>query len=159
IRVPFQVLVQMSDTPAKPKWYAITLDRVLIALLLVEGLLFLSDQYDWFAFNRRKGWTVLIAVAVASGVLLLTGLWTAVSWGIARWTRGKPFQFGLRSGLLLVLVFGLVCGWLGAAIQQAQQQADICAAVVKAGGYCDLQNPDIDDVPDRLLSVLRVDFF
>ncbi len=45
----------MNDASNIPKWYAVTLDRVLVGLLLVEGLLFLSDQYDWFACTDHVG--------------------------------------------------------------------------------------------------------
>src|SRR5262245_50295313 len=93
---------EMTDLPDTQKWYAITLERVLMALLLLEALLFLSDQYDWFAFNQRKGWTVLIAVAVVGSVLLLTALWAIVSWVASRWIKRKPFQFGLRPAMLMV---------------------------------------------------------
>ncbi len=149
----------MSDTTAATKRFAITLDRVLVGLLLVEGLLFLSDQYDWFAINRRKGWTVLIAVAVVGGVLLLTALWAMASWVVARWTRGRPFQFGLRSGLLLVLVAGLVCGWLGSAIEQARWLAEIRKGILKAKGGNVGKSSRTDAIPNWLTRLLGSDFF
>lgn len=150
----------MSGTQARRAWYAITLDRVLVVLLVVVGLLFLSDRYDWFAFNRRKGWTVLIAVAVVAGVLSLTGLWTMLNWVMSRWIKVTPFQFGLRSGLVLVAVVGLVCGWLGGAIQQARQQEEICAAIKKAKGHVRYETlGKAIDVPEWLVDVMGNEFF
>ncbi len=42
----------MSGTQARRAWYAITLDRVLVALLVVVGLLFLSDSVSQDAVLR-----------------------------------------------------------------------------------------------------------
>lgn len=150
----------MSDTKTATKRFAITLDRVLVGLLLVEGLLFLSDQYDWFAFNQRKGWTVLIAVVVVGGVLLLMSLWAAISWMVSRWIKIRPFQFGLRSGLLLVAVVGSACGWLGAALRQARQQAEICEEIRNVGGgVCHREFDDMVKVPEWLKKAIGIDFF
>ena len=33
--------------------------------VLVIGLLWLSERFQWFGFNCHKGWTVLIAVAAS----------------------------------------------------------------------------------------------
>ena len=37
-----------------------------IGLLVVEGLLWLSERFQWFGFNHHKGWTVLVAVALSA---------------------------------------------------------------------------------------------
>jgi hypothetical protein len=33
---------------------------LIFASLLMTGVLYLSEQFRWFAFNRQNGWTVLI---------------------------------------------------------------------------------------------------
>jgi hypothetical protein len=51
-------------------WYHLTPDRVVVVLLALEGILLLSKQFHWFAFNEHKGWTVLICLAtVGEGVV------------------------------------------------------------------------------------------
>lgn len=34
-------------------WWRITPERLLVALLAVEGVLLLSERFHWFAFNSR----------------------------------------------------------------------------------------------------------
>ena len=41
---------------------------VVFGLLVVEGVLWLSERFQWFAFNHHKSWTVLIAVAAVGAV-------------------------------------------------------------------------------------------
>jgi hypothetical protein len=53
-----------ESRPPKPRWYRLTPDRLLMALLPMVGVLLLSEWFRWFPFNEHKGWTVLIAVAV-----------------------------------------------------------------------------------------------
>ncbi|NQU21037.1 MAG: hypothetical protein HQ567_07110, partial [Candidatus Nealsonbacteria bacterium] len=62
---------QPNGQSPKPRWYRLTPDRLLLALLPILGLLFLSEPYRWFAFNEHKNWTVLIAVAVVCVVVVL----------------------------------------------------------------------------------------
>jgi hypothetical protein len=46
------------DQPATPKptprWYHPTLDCLLVVLMAVEGILLLSERFQWFAFNEKK---------------------------------------------------------------------------------------------------------
>ena len=68
----------MVDAPrCKPRrrWFRITPDRVVVALLAVEGLLWLSDQFRWFPFNQHKGYAVLICLATVGAAFLLMSLW------------------------------------------------------------------------------------
>ena len=59
---PTGYTVVMVDAPVpKPRWYHLTPDRAVLGLLAVEGFLLLSEWCQWFAFNRHKGYTVLIA--------------------------------------------------------------------------------------------------
>ena len=78
-----------------------------MGLLAVEGLLLLSERFCWFAFNEKKGWTVLIAVAAVGLAGLFTLLWFAASL-LFRW----PFQFSLRSLLVLTEAVAIPCSWL-----------------------------------------------
>jgi hypothetical protein len=60
-------------TPPTPnrRWYHLTPDRFFIGLLVVQVFLLLSDQFKWFPFNEKKGWTVLIAVGVVGLAVLV----------------------------------------------------------------------------------------
>ena len=62
----------MADVPVpKPRWYRFTPDRFMILLLAVEGFRRLSEHFQWFAFNRHKVWSVLIALAAIAATMLL----------------------------------------------------------------------------------------
>ena len=65
----------MADPAPKARWYRLTPERLIVALLLVECLLWLSQRFQWFGFNHHKGWSVLIAVAVVGAAFLLMLLW------------------------------------------------------------------------------------
>jgi hypothetical protein len=56
--------------------------------MAVEGILLLSKRFQWFAFNEKKSWTVLIAVASVGLFLLLMHLCSALALHV-RWR----FQF------------------------------------------------------------------
>ena len=55
----------MTDAPekARRRWFRITPDHCIVALLALEGFLLLSAWFRWFPFNQHKGWTVLICLA------------------------------------------------------------------------------------------------
>jgi hypothetical protein len=40
--------------PVKPRWYSPTPAKFLFAVLVMQGVLFLSAHYRWFWFNERK---------------------------------------------------------------------------------------------------------
>jgi hypothetical protein len=80
---------------------------LIVGLLVVEGLLLLSERYRWFWFNEKKGWAVLVCVAVLGVAMLVMLGWFVVSL-IFRWR----FQFGIRSLLVLVVVVAIPCSWL-----------------------------------------------
>ena len=86
-----------TPTPQR-RWYHLTPDRFFIGLLVVQLLLLLSERFQWFAFNEKKGWTVLIAVGVV-GVAVLVML----IWGLGCVVLRRRFQFGFRSLLLFVV--------------------------------------------------------
>ena len=81
----------MSSVP-KPCWYRLAPGHLVLLLLAVEGFLWLSEHFRWFAFNQHKGWTVLIAVAIVGAVILLMIIWFLLSL-ILR----LRFQYRIRS--------------------------------------------------------------
>ena len=78
----------MSDTP-QSRWFFPTPSWLIAALLAVEGLLFLSDRFQWPTWH--KGYAVLIAVASVGVVFLLMLLWLVVALVFRR-----RFQFSIQ---------------------------------------------------------------
>ena len=73
----------------------------------MEGLLWLSERLPWFPFNHHKGWTVLIAVAVVGGAMLVMLLWFIASL-LFQWR----FQFSIWSLLVLTVAVAVrAVGW------------------------------------------------
>ena len=106
----------MSD-PITTRRFFPTPAWLIFGLLVVEGLLWLSERFGWFAFNSHKGWTVLICVAVVGGAMLLMLLWFIVAL-VFRWR----FQFSLRSLLVLTLAVAVSCSWLALEMKKAREQ-------------------------------------
>ncbi len=120
----------MADAfQATPRWYRLTPGRVVVLLLALEGFLILSERFEWFAFNRHKGWTMLIAVAAVAAVMVLMFLWFLLSL-IFRWR----FQFSILSLLVLTVVVAIPCSWLAVARKQARQQRQVIAEILRLGG-------------------------
>jgi hypothetical protein len=111
----------------KSRWYRPTPDRAVLALLVLEGFLLLSQRYEWFAFNRHKGWTVLIAVAAVAVFLLLM-----FCWFLAALVFRLRFQYSLRSLFVLTLAVAIPCKWLAMAMKQAREQREVVELVRKA---------------------------
>jgi hypothetical protein len=121
-----------ADQPATPKpklrWFYPTPSRLLIILLAVEVALLLSERFQWFAFNEKKGWTVLIAVAAVGLFLLLMLLWFIVSL-IFRW----HFQFSIRSLLVLAIAVAVPSSWLAVEMKWAKEQKESVEVLGKLG--------------------------
>ena len=83
---------------------------------------------QWFAFNRHRGWTALVAVEVVAATLLLMVLWFGVSLVLR-----SPFQFSIRSLLLLALIIAIPSLWLAPERQRARKQRDAVEQLEKAG--------------------------
>ena len=96
----------------------------MIGLLVVEGLLWLSERYRWFWFNEKKGWTVLIAVAVVGVTMLVMLLWFIASL-LFRWR----FQFSIRSLLVLTVAVAVPCSWLAVEMKAARKEREAAAAI------------------------------
>jgi hypothetical protein len=117
----------MNDA-LKPRWYRLTPDRLVIGLLIVEGLLWLSERFQWPTWH--KGYAVLIAVAAVGVAMLLMLLWFVIA--IAFRLR---FQFSIRSLLVLVVVVALPSSWLAVEMKKAREQKEAVAAIVSGGGH------------------------
>ena len=98
-------------------------------LLAVEGLLWLSERFQWFAFNSHKGWTVLIAAAVAGVTPLLALLWFIAAL-LFRWR----FQFSIRSLLVLTVAVAIPCSWMAMEMKKAREQKAAVDAALEVGG-------------------------
>jgi hypothetical protein len=109
-RKPFAALLRCRR-------HCLTPGRFLLAVLVAEACLLLSERFRWFSFNEHKGWTVLIAVAALATALSLMLVWFALSLVFR-----QKFQFSLRSLLLLVVVFAVPCSWLATEMEQARKQ-------------------------------------
>ena len=110
----------MPTPEPKRRWFHLSPDRFVIALLLGVCLLWLSERFQWFGFNHHKGWTVLIAVAAVGVAALVMLLWWVVSL-IFRWR----FQFGIRSLLAFCLACSIAVSWLAVEMQRARRQAEV----------------------------------
>ena len=108
----------------------------MIALLILEGFLLLSGWFQWFAFNRHQGYTVLIAIAAVGVALLLMFLWF-----LAAVLFRLRFQFSILSLLLLVVVVAIPCSWLETEMKRARIQREVVEEISKAGGevLCDYE--------------------
>jgi hypothetical protein len=43
-----------NSSTCNPRWYAPTPGKFLLAVLVMQGILFLSAQYRWFWFNEHR---------------------------------------------------------------------------------------------------------
>ena len=121
-------MVDQSDKTRRnphPRWYHLTPDRLILALLPVEALLWLSERFQWFP----KGYAVLIAGAAVGVFLLLMLLWF-----IAALLFGLRFQFSIRSLMLLTLVVAVLCSWLAVQRKEAREQRAVVEVIEKMGG-------------------------
>ncbi len=115
---------------ARRRWFRVTPDRCVVALLALEAFLLLSAWFHWFAFNDHKGWTVVITVAAVGVALLLMSLWF-----LAALAFRLRFQFSISSLLLLVVVVAVPFSWLATEMKAAKKQGEAVKAVKKAGGW------------------------
>lgn len=124
-------MTSSPHAPAIPKrrWYTPTPTKFLWTIVLLQGVLLLSDHYQWFWFNKRQGYTVLIAVAATASLLLLLLLYSL----ILRMFGAKS-QFSLATLLVSVVVMAAPLGWLGREIDLARQQRAAVAKLRDRGG-------------------------
>ena len=67
----------MTAPTPKPRWFHPTPSWLIVALLTVEGLLFLSDRFHWPTWH--KGYAVVTAVASVGVVCVAMLLWLIVA--------------------------------------------------------------------------------
>jgi hypothetical protein len=144
-----------AATTPKPRWYVPTPAKFLFAVLVMQGILFLSARYHWFWFNERKGYTVLIAVAATAVALPL--LVAAVM--VSRFSKSKT-QFSLATLLLMVPVMGIPCAWLAREMELARQQRLAVEAIGSRNGqvpYIQIGPPPM--VYQTLAPLFGIEFF
>jgi hypothetical protein len=119
-------------TPQRPnagRFAWLTPTRFLIGLLAGELMLLASERYQWFGFNQRPGWTVLIAI-----VLLATALLLMAGWFGFRLLRRRTVQFDLAAILALIVVVAIPCGWFVRIRQCVADEAQATAWVKQRVG-------------------------
>ena len=146
-----------SPTPTHRR-FSPTPDWLIFGLLVVEGLLWLSERYRWFWFNEKKGWTVLIGVAVVGVAMLVMLLWFIVAL-VFRWR----FQFSIRSLLVLTVAVALPCSWLGVELSKATRRRTNVEAIANIRGHVvynwDPATTPQPAIPTWLCHLLGDDFF
>jgi membrane protein YdbS with pleckstrin-like domain len=108
----------MTNPTPKPRWFYPTPSWLIVALLVVEGLLWLSERFQWFDFH--KGYAVLIAVVAVGATILVMLFWFLVSVVIHR-----RFRFSIWSLLLLTVAIAIACGWLWWERELARRQREL----------------------------------
>lgn len=162
-------VLSTGSVARKPKWYALTLPRLLLAVLVMQVFFFLSAQYRWFWLNEQKGYTVLVTVAATAILLLLFFAFVLVS----RFFKSKA-QFGLSTLLLMVPVVAIPVGWLAREIDLARQQREAIRWISDRRGDIDTSAASqrrfdrfrrgtifryLNSLENRLCRALGTDFF
>ncbi len=119
----------MPTVEPKRHWFHFSPDRFVVGLLLMVGLLWLSDRFQWSGFNHHNGWTVLIALAAVAAAALVMLLWWATGL-IFPWR----FQFGIRSLLVYCLAASIAVSWLAAEGKRARRQAEVVEPITNSRG-------------------------
>ena len=93
----------MPTAALNHRWYHLTPDRFFVGLLVVQVFLLLSESFQWFAFNEKNGWTLLITVGVVCVAVVVM-----LVWGLVCAVLRRRFQFGFRSLLVFLMAVPLV---------------------------------------------------
>jgi hypothetical protein len=120
----------MDDTPTReprPRWFRLTPGRFVLGLVVVEGFLVLSQQFERFALN--KGYTALIALATAAAIILFMLLWF-----LAALLFRLRFQYSIRSLFVLTAAVAIPCAWVAEVRNEARKQREAVEEIEKAGG-------------------------
>ncbi|MCX7425911.1 MAG: hypothetical protein NTW96_09880 [Planctomycetia bacterium] len=121
--------MSLETAKCERRWYHLTPGRFVAALLVLEIVLALSERFQWFAVNRHKGWTLLIATAALASAVLVLLTWFAISRLV-----GRRFQFSLRTLLLFVLVCAVQCSWWAVTMRKVKTQREAREAITRLGG-------------------------
>ncbi len=117
----------MTTSIRTPLRFCPTPTWLILALLVVECLLFLSDRFHWPTW--QKGYAVLIAVASVGVVFVVMLLWLIVALVFR-----LRFQFSIRSLLILTIVVAIPCSWMAVEMKAARKQEATKKEIEKAGG-------------------------
>ena len=116
----------MTD-PTPNRRFSPTPSWLIFGLLVVEGLLWLSERYRCPTWH--KGYAVVIGVASVVVVFAVMLLWFVAS-QLFRWR----FQFSISLLLVLTVAVALPCSWLAVEIQEANREEAAATATEKSGG-------------------------
>ncbi len=111
------------------QWQHVTADRIVTGLLLVTCFLWLSDRWQLFGFNERKGLAVLLNMVFIGAVALSLLLWFLAS-VLFRWR----FQFGIRSLLILPVIVAVSAAWVSVQKTQSRREQEAVVLIRKFGG-------------------------
>ena len=149
-----------ASEKARRRWFRITPDRCVLALLALEGFLLLSAWFRWCPFNQHKGWTVLICLATVGAAFVLMFLWL-----LAALVFRLRFQFSILALLLLVVVVAVPFSWLATEMEAAREQREVVEWLEKLNGgvFYDYQfgrsGRDTPPGPEWLHKLLGNDLF
>lgn len=85
--------MEEATTPPS-RWHRLTPDRLILALLVTEILLWIPYRFRWFPDGRE---------AVIAGAGIVVVLLLMLGWFLASLRRRSKFQFSLRSLLILAV--------------------------------------------------------
>ena len=137
------MIIDMTDPTSQRRLFRLTPAWLIFGLLVVEGLLWLSERYQWFGFNEKKGWTVLVGVAAVGVAMLLMAGWFIVALAF-RWR----FQFSIRSLLVLTVAVAVPSSWLAVEMKEARRERQ-SAAVIQKFGRADCSRPTRTSLADE----------
>jgi hypothetical protein len=140
------------------RWNRITPGHYLAVLLAVQLFLFCSEKFLWFEFNRHKGWTVLITLAITSCVLVIL-----LTRFVTNRFSDRKMQFSIGAMFLMMPCLAIPLAWMTASVKQAMEQRKIVVKVESgwgSAGYSKRHWSVYDQPPKgRLVDLLGRDFF
>ena len=115
-------------TEYNPDRNYLTVNHLVMPLLVMEFMVWLSDRLGLPEWDKRHA--VLAAMVVVGFVMFLILVWYIVAL-LFRW----PFQFSIRSLLLLVVAVAVPFSWLAVEIQQAKREREAVVGIEELGGH------------------------
>jgi hypothetical protein len=111
------VMGMIEAAYSKRRWFRLTPGWLLFVLLVVEGLLWLSNRLGWPAWH--EGFAVLAALATLGVTVLLLLLWFTLALSFP-----KRFHLSLGAALTLTVAVAVPCGWLSCEVWRAKQERE-----------------------------------
>jgi hypothetical protein len=133
--------------------FALTPERLVGGVLILELLLWIFDRFQWFSFHEKKG----LAVLLAFGLLGITMIVFFLGF-LAAWIYRRRFQFGIRLLLLLTAAVAIPFAWLGVGIEKAKRTRAVVARL-ETEFECNVSSRESLCVPAFLVDVLGEYFF